>query len=178
VVQNPFDLVIFDHVTHFSPDGLARLGRSVFGEALHVSTAWNPKEVSMLAGAGIGRSEPWASARPAPFGLVDMVNWLKSVVADARAARRNGTRLGIFGTSIAGTWLAAALDAFDFFVDEDEARIGHSYMGRPVLHPADARGPVYVPFGPEMARGIANRLSSLGIDSVVPGPLAGLDRCQ
>ena len=48
----------------------------------------------------------------------------------------NGRQFGIFGSSIAGTWLYSELTAdVSFFVDEDPQRAGKMHLGLPILLP-------------------------------------------
>jgi len=73
----------------------------------------------------------------------------------------NSTAFGIFGTSIAATWLTAELgNAPSFFVDEDVNRIGHLHLGAPIVSPAHvpAGSTVFVAQPTPIARLIADRL--------------------
>ena len=52
--------------------------------------------------------------------ISEYVQWLRDVAALGRRLADDARLLGIFGTSIAATWLAAQLqDRVAFFVDED-----------------------------------------------------------
>jgi hypothetical protein len=59
-------------------------------------------------------------------------------------------------------------------VDEDPARIGKFYDGKPVIAPNDAPGdiPVFMALPPERARNSAERLSTTGMRAVCPPPLS------
>src|SRR6202034_98872 len=64
--------------------------------------------------------------------------WLDAMRGDARG-NRDGRLFGIFGTSIAGTWLYSELgDQVSFFVDEDPQRAGKSHLGIPIVLPEQA----------------------------------------
>ena len=83
---------------------------------------------------------------------------------------------GVFGSSIAGTWLYGALrDRVKFFVDEDTTRIGQRHERVPILAPAQvpAGARVFIPLVPKMAQGIADRLSKLGIEVYIPAEQSG-----
>jgi hypothetical protein len=104
--------------------------------------------------------------------------WLVEVRAAARAARRSAPRglFGLFGSSIAATWLAQELDgAVDFFVDEDPNRNGASFMDRPIVAPEDvtAGAHVFIGVGGGMAQSIADRLrrSSLNVSWLPASPI-------
>jgi hypothetical protein len=70
-------------------------------------------------------------------------------------------RIGMFGTAIAGTWLASqAPKSVSFFVDEDRQRRGKLHLGQPVLHMEDVvdGARVYLAFPPPVAQKIGSRL--------------------
>ena len=176
VEQNPFDVLVADHLTHFSPTSLARmLGRSGFAVAV-TATDWVPKEISTLAHAG----QPAHDLPPASAGAVvhermsAYVAWLRGVADLGRQLAAGRRPLGIFGTSIAATWLAAQLpDAVAFFVDEDESRVGRTHLGRPIHRPADVPpgSLVYLALAPAIASLIASRLGALPLEFVMPPEL-------
>jgi len=97
-------------------------------------------------------------------GATAGLDWLLSVRAAARSARAdaNGRPFGLFGSSIAATWLAQQVDfATDFFVDEDPNRQGQIFTGRRVLSPSEAPAGsvVFVGVGGDVAGQVARRLS-------------------
>lgn len=158
VERMPFDLVVADHLCHFTPASLAFLA----GQAGFQSRVfdWVRKEISLLCSA----EENPAQARSSPAKVEAAVSWLRAMLAHARSHAEG--RFGIFGTSVAATWLAAGLgDAVSFFVDEDPARRGRSHLGRPILRPEEVsrEAQVYLAFPAETARAIAGRLSGLGL---------------
>ncbi len=138
-LQNPFDLLIADHCTHFTGPTLAALLRKAGFQVDAVTTDWVPKELTSLArragpsAAGSPLAGTGAGAGSARRSLA----WLQSVVAAARATAALED-FGLFGSSIAATWLASELGgAVKFFVDEDPGRAGKSHLGRPILHPTE-----------------------------------------
>ena len=69
-------------------------------------------------------------------------------------------RVGIFGSSISSTWLAAALgDRAAFFVDEDSNRIGKDHLGRPIysVEQAPIGLPILMPIRQDIAQAVKNR---------------------
>jgi len=97
--------------------------------------------------------------------------WLRATADHLRRLGADGP-LGLFGTSIAGTWLAAgAGDAVAYFVDEDPNRVGRTYLGKPVHAPADvpAGSRVFVGLPPTVAAGICSRLARPGVTFLPPG---------
>jgi hypothetical protein len=95
-------------------------------------------------------------------GTLMRLGWLRDVADQARRLARQRP-FGVFGTSIAGAWLYGELDgAFDFFVDEDPARTGKTYMGLPIYRPSDvpAGSHVFVGLAPALAERIRRRLAT------------------
>lgn len=173
---NVFDLVVADHRSHFDPATLAEAARRAGFP--HVAVAeWVYKELSMtVSGSPISfDSMPY----PAQMMLDDLtrrVDWLAAVIAAARDVAATSSKFGIFGSSIAGTWLCGALkDRVEFFIDEDSSRIGGRHEGVPIVGPSQvpAGAKVFIPLVPQMARAIADRLAKIGIDAHVPAPQTG-----
>jgi SAM-dependent methyltransferase len=158
VETSPFDLLVADHLAHFSRDTLRYLVAQVGVPASFISNSVLPKEITLLA-----RVAPIEIAAPAGQTGMQMAQasilWLEQLLALARDIART-QRFGIFGTSIAGMWLFGALcDKVSFFVDEDPSRIGREYGGKPVLSPLDAPGGaiVFIPLAPATAVKVAER---------------------
>jgi len=167
---NPFDLLIADHLSHFTPVHLQLLARRAGLQVVSLQDGLLPKEITMLATKSAGAGEnatPIDAARWASFASA-ATRWLLNVVSDARAralkAKSEGRLFGIFGTSISGMWLFGALAPLvDFFVDEDAARQGRAWEGLPVLSPVNVArsATVYVPLVPEIADRVSRRLGSV-----------------
>ena len=169
---NPFELLIADHRSHFTADSLVR-ALSVAGyEIVSVAENWIPKELSVVArpaaaAAIVPSAGDVASARERIAGSIE---WLRRTADHLRRLGADGP-LGLFGTSIAGTWLAAeAGDAVAFFVDEDPTRVGRTYLGKPVHAPADVPvgSHVFVGLPPAVAAGICGRLARPGVTFLPP----------
>ena len=88
------------------------------------------------------------------------MSWLREVKRQAQDLRQNATNFGIFGTAVAGTWLAGALDMeVDFFVDEDPSRIRAKHLGIPIISPDDAAegSDVFVGMAPAVSKRLAGK---------------------
>jgi 2-polyprenyl-3-methyl-5-hydroxy-6-metoxy-1,4-benzoquinol methylase len=165
VERQPFDLVVADHLCHFNPSTLAGMAAHAELLAQLLMDDWINKEISLLAAASPQPPEPVVGDAGLVIAKVERdVRWLADMLEHARSAARSGGRFGIFGTSVAATWLAGELgDAVQFFVDEDPARQGRSHLGRPICTPAraPAEATVYLAFATPVAAAIAQRLASL-----------------
>ena len=174
---NPFDLLIADHASHFTRHDLARLiGRAGMGTAM-ISDDWVTKEISAIASPNGPAAA--AAAGPTPTQALDrvraQVEWLNAVIGEARQAAR-GAAFGLFGTSIAATWLFGQLDdRVDFFVDEDPSRRNTTLCGRPVRAPEEipAGARVYVLLIPAAARAVTARLARPLVEFHVPADIGG-----
>jgi SAM-dependent methyltransferase len=162
--ENPFDLVIADHCTHFSNTSLVSLIEAASFEVETVKANWIPKELSLAARKGRKSTVPPLNQGSDSMDSVRLrLSWLSRVKQTASEIAQKGT-FGIFGTAIAGSWLCSLMEhRVEFFVDEDANRIGRIHMGKPIHSPASvpAKSHVFLALPPEIAAGIAQRLQAL-----------------
>ncbi|MFN8634354.1 MAG: class I SAM-dependent methyltransferase [Chloroflexota bacterium] len=178
--ENPFDLMVVDHASHFGPETVRATVLSAGLEVELVATDWAPKELTVVARrVEIGttrhdRARVTVETDLAVRQTGERLGWLVATAQHAASASGDGSApFGLLGTSIAATWLAAMLgDRVKFFVDEDASRIGQPFHGRPVIHPSAVldTDSVYVAFPFAQARQIAGRLEQRypGVRWVVP----------
>lgn len=166
--RNPFDLVIMDHCAHFTPETVAQAGVRAGLRLIASSNGWLEKEIGWYAQP----AETPLAAGPDPLATraaqdcERMVHWLKKFPETVRQAAA-GRPLGIFGTAIAGTWLAGVMPGeVAFFVDEDPQRQGQRHLGLPILAPQDTptAAAVVLAFPAGIASAIAARLEKNGFD--------------
>ncbi len=178
VERTPFDLVVADHLSHFTPRSLAHLAAQAGLAVDSVRTDWVNKELSLLAAVHKPAADPVADDAPAARARVRRdVAWLGSMLEHARAtaAQAGKGRFGVFGTSVAATWLASGLgEVIDFYVDEDPARLGRKHLGRPIVTPdqVPAGATVYLAFIADVAAQIARRLAQLPLQFAMAPVLA------
>jgi SAM-dependent methyltransferase len=171
IETSPFDLLVADHLMHFSRASLgAMAGRAGVSIAM-LSNDIVPKEITMLG----SRAAPVVSPNGPEQGIrhaQSLIAWLLDLMAQIETlAAKN--RIGIFGTSVAGmAFYGAFRDRVAFFVDEDPARIGKTYRGTPVVAPKDADPdiPVVMALPPARALRAAERLRATGMNAVCPPP--------
>lgn len=181
VAQNPFDLLVADHASHFTKETAAQALRLAGYQIETAATDWVPKELTFVARAeeaapaGVGRQH-----HEGVNGVRRQLQWLHRVVSAARAAASAAGgegRLGIFGTSITATWLVSELGGdVGFFVDEDPNRIGREFMGKPIFHPRQvaSESQVFLALPPAVAGTVRGRLEADGVRFTchVPPPFA------
>ena len=165
--RNPFVLIIMDHCVHFTPETLALTAALANLDIAVSSYGWLEKEIGWYA-------RPGAAPVPAATGTMDrtavrdcekMLCWLRQFPNAVRQAAQ-GRPLGIFGTAIAGSWLAGRMPGeVTFFVDEDKQRQGQRHLGLPILaaQNAPAAAAVVLAFPAAIAFGIARRHEENGL---------------
>ena len=159
--RNPFDLLIVDHVSHFTRTTLTDLFEAAGYSIAASSQSWVAKEISAVI-THVGNHVD-SGVHPSA-DLTAGLEWLRTARTAAGCARAeaDGRPFGIFGSSVAATWLAHEVDcAMHFFVDEDPNRQGRHFMGRRVLSPSQvpAGSVVFVGIGGGVAEDVAWRLS-------------------
>ena len=167
---NPFDLIIADHASHFSVQSLARFVSAAGFEAC--GNLVLGKEITLIARqtSGLGDGKRDQEEYLASNFLQGSMNWLNSIMRQAEELSAK-TSFGVFGTSIAASWIASQLgDRLAFFVDEDEDRIGGMHLGRPIYAPESAPtdGTVLIALAPHLADRIKGRLLHLSCNFVIP----------
>jgi SAM-dependent methyltransferase len=175
---NPFEYLVADHMVHFTTPTLCRLANRGGFAVECVSTAWVSKELSLTARP----SEESIPLEDQPGVAAEVRNvrariaWLVGFIGAAQAASAGCTRFGLFGSTIAATWLAGVLgDAVSFFVEEDVNRAGSTHMGRPIFHPAQvpAGSVVYVALIPRIGTAVRGRWGD-SLDLRMPPEWSGL----
>jgi 2-polyprenyl-3-methyl-5-hydroxy-6-metoxy-1,4-benzoquinol methylase len=165
IEENPFDILIADHLMHFSPSSLQLLMKNTGYDSYMIETGWVAKEISLLARSDLAASSQIVSA-PNPDKIYSRiqsyVSWLSELIVSAREAAKDDALFGFFGTSIAATWLAPQLeDKVSFFVDEDINRLGKTHLGKPIISPSEIPNDskVFLALAPSVASVIFNRLT-------------------
>ena len=167
---NPFDLLIADHLLHFTIPTLEILSSRVNLSPISLVNDWIQKEISLVARQSTGNAPTQIEDTTDPHRireeLEDRLKWLFQMILQVNALfNKTSTYTGIFGTSIAAAWLFGATnEKIDFFVDEDPNRIGSQLFGCPILAPSDvpSNANVFVPLPTETANQIAHRLGGVG----------------
>lgn len=167
---SPFDILIADHCTHFSSDTLRWVVGQAGFDTIQLSAGCVAKELTLLArfsGLPSRAFSPSGAMRGASVAKVH-VAWLDSLLQQGRSIPGC---LGVFGSSISSTWLAAALgDRVRFLVDEDPNRAGRTHLGYPICSPEDAPdgSTVLMPLRPDIAAAVARRLSRHNLQFIIP----------
>lgn len=164
IEENDFDIIIADHVLHFSPLTLLSMLRKAGFNIIGHHTDWVSKEISVIACLG----PPEAPSLPGAVTSFQGVSRLNTVLKSVQAAASR-TPFGLFGTSIAAAWIAQSLgDKISFFLDQDPTRQGRTFLGAPIFAPIDAPkgATIFVALQPDLAKRIALELANLSLNPV------------
>jgi len=170
LLANSFDLVIADHLSHFTEESASNLARAAGFEVVASVRGVVPKEVSLTL--------RWASSALSSISLSnDTARQLTSHAFEfldqwkfqASSNGATGIPVTIFGSSIAASWVASLVHDDSHlvkeFLDEDPARQGWQLRGFEIRQPSrvqrSERGVVLVPLVP-----VSARLHSLGFEPV------------
>jgi 2-polyprenyl-3-methyl-5-hydroxy-6-metoxy-1,4-benzoquinol methylase len=166
---NPFMFLVADHASHFCLPVLQRLVQQAGYQVLVAANDWVPKELTV-----IGRKEThplshdWTNEGYMNLAALNAsVQWLERLASQARAIS-NRKPFGIFGTSIAGTFLFGELgNSVDFFVDEDPNRPGQVTCGRPIYAPNEvpAGSHIFLGLAPVVAAKVLDRVRTMNINA-------------
>lgn len=160
-LRNPFDLLIADHCTHYTVESLRTVVEKAGFEVVLATCDWVSKELTLVAKAGSVTVLPsLQDFSPAHAQVVSRLDWLDRVRIFATRGDRSS---GLFGTSIAATWIChGSPGMFQFFADEDMSRVGKTYQGLPVYHPRESPcgTEIFVPVPADFGGSLLSRLES------------------
>ena len=172
---NFFDLVVADHLSHFTEKSASDLVRAAGFEVVASALGVVPKEITIiLRKASSNLSSVSLSNDPSRQLTSDAFEFLEKWKAAAGAAGDSGLPVSIFGSSIAASWAVTLLEdrghLVKEFLDEDPARLGGQLRGIKIKQPSRAASPerrvVLVPLVPVVSVSVSARLQSLGFETV------------
>lgn len=154
-VRNPFDLAVFDHVSHFTHAGLKQcLEQRGFSVVLD-GYDWTHNCLTFLVQHASRRDVRVAGVS------ADLFSWVRTTVVEFEGATRAGP-YAVFGTGMASLWTYAQMERKPVaFVDEDLDRVGGEIEGVRIVAPGDpvlSGHPIVMPFVPSMAERLATKL--------------------
>lgn len=181
---SPFDILIADHCSHFTADTLVKVIEQTPFTVIHLEEDYVPRELTVAIKAreividSALEPEQQKSNSDTVSGTFQNLHtvtvhldYLQSLLNLAKSV---SGPIGIFGTSIAGTWLAGSVqDQVAFFVDEDPNRIGRYHLNKPIVAPDEIKdgSRVLIPLPPAISIKVAHRLSHLNCEFLVSSGL-------
>jgi SAM-dependent methyltransferase len=168
---SPFDILITDHCTHFSKKTLRWAVESAGYNIRSLEECCVAKELTLLANRKqkkyIKTYPPERLAKDCLYAT-NHLDWIHLLLEQATTIKG---KVGIFGTSISATWLAAALEGrVTFCVDEDSKRIGNKHLERPIfsIEQAPLDLPILMPIRRDIALAVQSRLGSIHPNMIIP----------
>lgn len=137
--QNPFMFLVADHATHFFESTLREVIAGAGFDVVVTANDWIAKELTLIARKPDHELQVRVrtNAVDNTAAVRDRVEWVVTLGQHIRALATKKA-LGVFGTSIAATWLQEELHGeAAFFVDEDPSRFGQTFMGRQILRSSE-----------------------------------------
>ncbi|NDV23229.1 sugar nucleotide-binding protein [Desulfovibrio sp. JC022] len=158
--NNPFDLMVCDHCSHFTPGTLEFLATQAGLKITGRTDQWLAKEIGFTARKGLTHQPPIRVENNLQ-SMNNSLGWLNQLRRKAKQLCAK-QKVGIFGTAVAGTWLAASLDEASFFVDEDSSKQGQTHMDLPIITPDNIPqgAAVIMGFNKELGTRIVRRLNN------------------
>ncbi len=162
VIENPFDILIADHITHLMPDNLLYILSKAGFDMIDIKTDIVSKEISVIATPGTGNVTIKNAKTDLNFVtklLNEHFQFINQIIKNAKKLKSNG-EFGIFGTSISATWLYNYCPEVKFFLDEDPNRVGKTLFDKPIYSPTemyDSDIPIIFPMSQKIAKSIIDR---------------------
>lgn len=171
----PFDILIADHVLHFTSFHLVELLNQTGWEVLRLSENLINKEISVVCRIAHNVSNLKIDQADTELILDGQLQWLTNfaTVVNQRAcqAKKNGKKLGVFGTANAAAWTTKILSTeVDFYIDEDQARENSRFLKKRVYTPTNCPtgSCVVLPFPFKVANRIASQYNEEIKEFVMP----------
>lgn len=160
LLESPFDILIADHLTHLVPENFVNILARAGFELISLETNVVSKEITLMAKVS---NSPVRNINIDISNMNLVVNnhikLIDRILRDTAQIKKKGD-FGIFGTSIAATWLYSNFPEASFFIDEDPNRIGKTFFDKPIYAPHEVYGekvPVVIPLAESIAKPIIER---------------------
>ena len=166
LLENPFDLLIADHTTHFTMNRLRRLLNDTGFEVLLLSKNVISKELTTVVRKSRKDFSCDSRLNKQEKNIdtyidesINWLNWIKNKVKELGYK----DRIGLFGAGIASAWLIGeSPEKIGFCVDEDAHKINKKYFGKPVLDPSSVKSKkIFIPMPYLISQKISKRWSGI-----------------
>ena len=162
IAQNPLDLAVYDHCTHFTKASLEVILKQA-GFRLHYSSnKLISKENVIIATPDEFGAQACTEPNPENLILNNHIAYLNKI-SEVASAHVFGDKFHVFGTASASVWITNYVDQWEgCFVDEDPNRQGKTLLGHRIVSPSSIEEGqfVFVPFSQEQSNHIKKRLSA------------------
>lgn len=160
-VTNPADLIVADHINHFSACSLRRLMEQCGFRVRSIDDRAHEGAfivIAQLGGKRTNTNNPDTASDPEAERLAEYWSSASAQVQEFEAANGTGRRAAIYGSGFYGTFIATCLRDFsciECFLDQNPHRQGGRLLDRPIVAPAQLSPDVelvYVGLNPRTAR--------------------------
>lgn len=163
--QNAFDILVYEHISHFFPQTLEQLFVNTGFEVVVKSQQVVPKELTFIVKiSGTNNSGKINFSKALSEIAAQNINFLNKFLNIVKKTG-NKNNIIVFGTAEVGTWVGGLLeDKISFFVDESPWRVGKKHLGIPIRHPRFIKntGNVILAMAPVIAKKVYNKWKSTG----------------
>jgi hypothetical protein len=160
-----FDLVIADHVSHFTEEAL-RFLFSCAGFSIELVLSIS-REFSIIATPKRSIEHDLLCSSNDRQGQVSWVRTNIQKLDNVDKIASNLESFAVFGSSIAASWLISKFDRkLEVLLDEDNARWGHSFRNKSIIRPSDVRLglPILFPFDRRATQNLIERNPNLTLN--------------
>jgi len=160
-----FDLVIADHIWHFSKKSLLQLLNKTGFSAVYIGNDIIKKELTILARLGPPKYDLFQLSDETQQGI-ESIEFILRYKLFLESIQGSTNSLAIYGTGPAAAWAGQILsDKVFAYLDDDPERIGSEFNSKPVLSPKniDAAMKVLAPFPQYQAQWIVDKNPGLNI---------------
>ena len=170
-IKNPFDLIIYDHCSHFEPSNFLHLCEKTGLSIDSIDNYPVKKELTIVLKKHKNKNKPLKKILNKKNLITKQVNWLRKVLI--KMPKKSQSKIGIFGTSIASAWVSNNINSsIDFYVDEDESRINNKFLKKRIIDSANIPefSALYIPLTYEIAKLIKTKIKKKNI-KIVTSPV-------
>lgn len=170
-INNPFDLIIYDHCSHFEPSNFFHLCEKTGLSIDSIDNYPIKKELTIVLKKHKIKDKPLNKILNKKKLITKQINWLGKVLT--KMPKKSHCKRGIFGTSIASAWVSNNINSsIDFYVDEDESRINNTFLKKRIIDSANIPefSSLYIPLTYEIAKLIKTKIKKKNI-RIVTSPV-------
>jgi len=161
---SPFDLIITDHCSHYTIESLVNLAQLAGFYLKTVDDKSINKEIIAIFVKKQVANAPLMPPLEGTQGEVkNFISRLIDIKSRVSLYSSQSRPIGIFGSSIAACFVAQNMPIeFDFFIDEDNDRVGLTLMNKPILSIKDVpfESELIFPLPVEIIQGILPKFAS------------------
>jgi SAM-dependent methyltransferase len=158
-IMGAFDLVVADHIWHFTMKSLLLLLNNAGFYAVYIGNDVITKEITVVA----ARGEPLHQRRIHFKEAAHCQDSIDELLDYKEFLDGLEQKVAVYGTGPAAAWVHAVIgDKIEYFMDDDSARVGKRFQGKPILSTNGNNLPVIAPFPEHQLQEVMKRNPGLG----------------